>query len=132
MFFYTGLECYLLGIRTVEELATHYAKGALFENFVISEIMKNNYNQGNLQSLYFWRDRTGHEVDLLIDAGGSMYPFEIKAGQTFQARFFKNLDFFNKISGHDPDLSTIIYAGDQNQKRAKGKVRSWNNLPGSI
>lgn len=130
LYFYdTGLACFLLGIRSVSELETHYAKGALFENFVISEIMKNFYNQGRLQPLYFWRDRTGHEIDLLIDAGGRMHPIEIKSGQTVQPLFFKNLDFFNQISGNDPERSMVIYAGDLNQKRTKGQVRSWDNVP---
>lgn len=133
LYFYdTGLACYLLGIRSVEELEIHYAKGALFENFVITEIMKNFYNHGSIQSLYFWRDRTGHEIDLIIDIGGGMYPVEIKAGHTIQPRFFKNLEFFNKISGNDPKLSTVVYAGDLNQKRTKGRIRSWNNLPDEI
>ena len=130
LYFYdTGLACYLLGIRSTEELMTHYAKGALFENFVITEMMKNFYNQGSLQQLYFWRDRTGHEIDLLVDVGGNMYPFEIKSSQTIHADYFKNLTFFNKISGNEPTLSTLIYAGNLNQSRSKGEVRSWSNLP---
>jgi predicted AAA+ superfamily ATPase len=122
----------LLGIRTTEELKTHYAKGALFENFVITEIMKNLYNRGDVQPLYFWRDKTGHEIDLIIDAGGKIHPVEIKASHTIQPRFFNNLNFFNKISGNDPEQSMVIHAGDTNQKRSKGQVRSWDNLPDKI
>lgn len=130
LYFYdTGLACYLFGIRTVDELRTHFAKGALFENYVIAETMKNFYNGGLNQPLYFWSDRAGHEVDLLIDIGGKMYPMEIKSGQTIQSRFFKNLDFFNKVSGNDPSLSNVIYGGDLNQHRSKGQIRSWDNLP---
>ena len=130
LYFYdTGLACYLLGIRTEEELRTHYAKGALFENFVIAEMMKNFYHKGILQQLYFWRDKTGNEIDLLIDVGGKMYPIEIKSSQTFQSGFFKNLSFFNQISGNDPALASLIYAGDLNQTREKGQIRSWDNLP---
>lgn len=130
LYFYdTGLACHLLGIRTAAELETHYARGALFENFVVTEIMKNFYNQGSLQSLYFWRDKTGHEVDLLVDSGGKMYPIEIKASNTFQSKFFSNLDFFNNISGNNPELSAVIYSGTMNQKRTKGQVISWSNIP---
>lgn len=130
LYFYdTGLACYLLGIRTVEELETHYAKGALFENFVLVELMKHFYNQGTLQPLYFWRDRTGHEIDLLIDIAGKMHPIEIKSSTTLHSAFFNNLKFFNKISSNDPSLSTVIYAGTANQIRSQGQVRSWDNLP---
>ncbi|MDX2250517.1 MAG: ATP-binding protein [Bacteroidia bacterium] len=131
LYFYdTGLACYLLGIRTVEELENHYARGALFENFVIAEVLKNVYNRGSHQPLYFWRDRTGHEIDLIIDEGGKLFPVEIKSGQTIQPHFFKNLDFFHSISSNDPTLSMVVYAGDQNQNRSNGQVRSWNRLPG--
>lgn len=129
MYFYdTGLACYLLGIRTVEELETHYARGALFENFVINEIMKFFQNRGENQPLYYWRDKTGHEVDLLVDIGGKMYPFEIKSGSTIQSAFFKNLSFFNRIAENDPELSTIIYGGETSQNRSKGNIRSWQNI----
>ena len=130
LYFYdTGLACYLLGIRTEEELRTHYAKGALFENFVVAEMMKSFYHRGILQQLYFWRDKTGNEIDLLIDVGGKMHPIEIKSSQTLQSHFFKNLDFFNRISHNDPALASLIYAGELNQHREKGQIRSWDNLP---
>ena len=54
---------------------------------------------------------------------------EIKSGYTIQARFFKNLEFFNKVSHNAPELSTVIYAGNLNQSRSKGQIRSWDNLP---
>jgi hypothetical protein len=129
LYFYdTGLACYLLGIRTAEELENHYAKGALFENFVIVEMLKAFYNQGSRQHLYFWRDRTGHEVDLLIDAGGQLFPIEIKSSQTISANFFKNLNFFNRISGSDPSCARVVYGGDQSQIRANGTVENWQNF----
>ncbi|MEM9888663.1 MAG: ATP-binding protein [Bacteroidota bacterium] len=130
LYFYdTGLACYLLGIRTLEELETHYAKGALFENFIITEVMKNFYNRGAQPPLYFWRDRTGNEIDLLIDVGGKMYPIEIKSSQTIHTKFFKNIKFFNKITANDPSLATIIYGGDLDQNRSAGNVKSWKNIP---
>lgn len=130
LYFYdTGLACYLLGIRTADELNTHYAKGALFENFVITEVMKNFYNRGILQSLYFWRDRTGNEIDLLVDIGGQLHPTEIKSSQTIHPNFFKNLHYFNKISENEASLATLIYGGDLNQNRSNGNIKSWNNIP---
>jgi len=133
LYFYdTGLACYLLGIRSAEELKTHYAKGALFENFVINEVLKSFYNNGEAQQLYFWRDKTGREIDLLIDTGGKLHPIEIKAGQTISAHFFKSLNYFNKISDNNPALSSIVYSGELNQKRTHGQIVSWDNLTNLI
>jgi uncharacterized protein len=99
---------------------------------VIVETLKCFYNQGNRQSLYFWRDRTGHEIDLLIDTGGKLHPVEIKASQTLQPQFFKNMDFFNQISGNDPAEAMVIYAGDLNQKRTQGQICSWDAFQQSL
>ena len=68
LYFYdTGLACSLLGIESPDQLQTHYARGALFENMVIMEILKNRLNSGKEEGLYFWRDNHGHELDILID-----------------------------------------------------------------
>lgn len=71
LYFYdTGLACTLLGLEKESQLETHYLKGALFENLIVLEIFKKRLNQGLPTNLYFWRDRTGHEVDLLAEWGG--------------------------------------------------------------
>jgi hypothetical protein len=130
LYFYdTGLACFLLGIRSPEELEVHFARGALFENFVISEFIKNFTTKTFYQPFYFWRDRTGHEIDLLLDLGSRLIPVEIKSSQTIKTGFFKNLDFFNQLSGNDPALSMIIHAGDTDQKWSKGHILPWNKIP---
>ncbi|XCA33777.1 MAG: DUF4143 domain-containing protein [Wolbachia endosymbiont of Polyergus mexicanus] len=71
LYFYdTGLACTLLGLEKESQLETHYLKGALFENLIVLEIFKKRLNQGLPANIYFWRDRTGHEVDLLAEWGG--------------------------------------------------------------
>jgi hypothetical protein len=130
LYFYdTGLACYLLGIRSAAELEGHYARGALFENFVIAETLKHLHNQGNLQPLYFWRDRTGHEIDLLIDTGPRLHPVEIKSGQSIQPQFFSGLAFFSELSGGDPSLAALVYAGEAYQRRSTGTVCGWRTYP---
>jgi predicted AAA+ superfamily ATPase len=112
LYFYdTGLACTLLGLEQEAQLQTHYLKGALFENLVILEILKKRLNQGLPPNLYFWRDQTGHEVDLLADWGGSIHAIEIKAGSTFQADFIKNLHYFCKIAATAE--GSLIYNGEQ-------------------
>ena len=63
----TGLLCYLLRIKSTDQLSLHPLRGAIFENWVISEIMKHYSNTGQEEPLYFWRDQHGHEIDLVID-----------------------------------------------------------------
>ncbi|MDX2285911.1 MAG: ATP-binding protein [Bacteroidia bacterium] len=130
LYFYdTGLACYLLGIRSPEELEVHHARGALFENFIITETLKHQHHQGNQPSLYFWRDRTGHEIDLLIDTGRRLHPVEIKSGQSIQPHFFSNLAFFSELSGGDPSLAALVYAGEERQQRSSGAVCGWRAYP---
>ena len=87
-FYDTGLLCHLLGIRTLEQLRTSEYRGAIFENFVIAETVKRHYNAGRTPEMYFYRDTTGKEVNL-IDLTDEAEIVEIKAGMTFKSEFSK-------------------------------------------
>ena len=95
---------------------------------VIVEFYKRFYNQGITPHLYFWRDHTGHEVDLLIDKGNSTYPIEIKAARTISHAFFNNTTYLAEIADLNPKDNLLIYAGDEHQKRSVGQVVSWKNI----
>ena len=123
----TGLACYLLGIKNPRELSTHFAYGALFENFVILELFKKRLNAGVRDGLYYWRDNKGIEIDLLIEDGKKIYAYEIKAGQTANTDYFKNLAYWSKLSKDHKD-NTVIYGGDYEQKLPYGKLESWKRL----
>ncbi|MBS3764545.1 MAG: ATP-binding protein, partial [Planctomycetes bacterium] len=84
----TGLLCYLLNIRTADELRIHNMRGPVFETYVISEIYKQIQNRGKDSSIYFWRDSNDREIDLLIDAGPTPMPVEIKSARTINSGFF--------------------------------------------
>lgn len=130
LYFYdTGLACSLLSIQSSQQLTTHYMRGALFESFVISEIMKQYYNSGNIRPhVYFWRDKSGHEIDCLIDKAGMLFPIEIKSGHTLNTDFFDGLMNWNNISGTSPENNSLIYGGDEAQTRSKGSVFGWRHL----
>jgi len=121
LYFYdTGLLCYLLGLRRADDLTRHFAKGAIFENFVILETMKMHYNQGRRPQIYYWRDSNENEVDLLIQDGMYLKAVEIKAGKTVNTDFFKGLKYFKKIA---PEAQSIlIYGGDESQTRTDTQV----------
>jgi predicted AAA+ superfamily ATPase len=121
LYFYdTGLACTLLGLEKERQLETHYLKGALFENLIVLEIFKRRLNQGLPANLYFWRDRTGHEVDLLAEWGGDIHAIEIKASSTFQSDFIKNVQYFCELS--QIAKGYLIYTGQQNGSHAKVKL----------
>lgn len=126
-FYDTALVCYLLGIRNVSQLKTHPLRGSIFEGMVVTELLKKRTNAGLPINLYYWRDKTGHEIDVIIDNGGKLLPIEIKSGKTLNAEFFKNIEYWSKLSG--AEKSVLLYAGEQNQKRTTGKeILNWRNL----
>ena len=78
----------------------HPLRGQIFESFVITELLKNQWNTGGYDQFYFWRDSQGHEVDCIISKAGSLIPVEIKSGQTILPDYFKGLKYWNKITKH--------------------------------
>ena len=120
LYFYdTGLVCNLLGIDDKKNLESHYLTGSLYENLVILEILKGQVNRGFAPNLYFWRDRTGNEIDLVGEWGGVIKAIEIKSGTTFKPEMLKNLQYFKKLSDQaktkeaGPEVEqTLIYSGD--------------------
>lgn len=129
LYFYdTGVACSLLGIKKQEQLSLHFIYGSLFENFVINEFIKEELNNGNIPEYYFWRDKSGKEIDLIAEKNNKLFPIEIKAGKTFNSDFLKNLKYWNKLSGNTSDNSYLIYGGDNSYKTDSGNIVSWKDL----
>lgn len=129
LYFYdTGLACALLNVRNIDDLNRHFAKGALFENFVINEILKNQLNRNLQPRPYFWNAAGNHEVDLMFDKAGELIPIEIKSGRTINSNFFKSLKYFQSLSGALPENSFLVYGGDEVQQRSIATVLSWQQL----
>lgn len=106
-----GLASYLLGIKEPSHAADGPFLGPLFENLVVVEALKAQHNKGEDSGLYFYRDNSGLEVDLMIDIFDHLLPVEIKASRTFSKQFFKELTSIRNISPQI-DPGTVIYAGD--------------------
>ncbi len=127
LYFYdTGLVCSLLGIKNTVDIQTHFMKGALFENYVFSEIAKYYFNMGIRPELYFWRNNTGNEVDCIIEEGSEQKIIEIKSGTTLNSDFFKGLEYYRKLSGLQANSFYLIYGGTESQQRSNGNVLPWN------
>ncbi len=112
----TGLVCYLLGIETVKQLKEDSLYGNLFENWVVVELMKSRYNQGLDPRLYFYRDVSGKEIDLLLQKGSRLIPIEIKSSQTFSPSFLRGLHYFHQQAPNRAEGGILIYGGDKQQK----------------
>jgi len=121
----TGLLCYLLRIHGPEQLTTHAARGAVFESWVVSELLKNYYNRGATPDLYFWRDSSGHEIDLLLDHGEELVPIEVKSGQTFASDYLKSLAYWRSLPDQERCRAALVYGGDSSYMRQRTVVLSW-------
>ena len=125
-FYDTGLACSLLEIKTPAQMNTHYLRGNLFENMVISDFMKNDYNKGIIEpSVSFWRDSAGNEVDLLHRDGNKEDAYEIKSAETFNESFLKGLKYWSKLSGAEASDLHVIYGGRTPMMRSDASVETF-------
>ncbi len=124
----TGLAAWLQGIQTAEQLATHSARGALFETWVVSELLKYRFNQALSSNLYFWRDSAGNEVDVLIEQSNTLFPIEIKSGQTLVGEFFDSVKKYTALAGDAVEQSALVYGGSQMQQREAVNVYPWQQI----
>jgi predicted AAA+ superfamily ATPase len=96
----TGLAAYLLKWKTPEVLEAGAMAGAFFETFVVAEVLKSNYNAGVLEpSLYYYRDKDGKEIDLLIEQNGTLYPVEIKKTSNPGKEHISSFSALEKVKG---------------------------------
>ena len=126
LYFYdTGLVCHLLNIRNPEQVRTHPLRGALFENLIMAETAKAYIHHRRQPPIYFWRDQTGHEIDLLIDTGDTLYPVEIKSGQTVSSSMLDTLRWWCKLTDQPLSTATLVYGGNEFYTRSEVSVRPW-------
>ena len=124
----TGLATYLLGIQRVEHVSAHPLRGALFENLVVSELLKSRFNHGRTDNLYFLRDRKGNEVDVVLDYGPHLDLVEVKAGTTLSSDFFTGIKFYRRLYAGVRNCF-LIYGGDQARVQEGIVTVPWADLP---
>ena len=110
----TGLLCHLLGIRTPEQLRDSPVRGAVFENLIIAETLKRHLNAGRSPKLYFYRDDSKIEVDL-IDVTDRTEPelVEIKSTTTFKADFARHLRSVGDDLGIPDEGRGVVMRSDE-------------------
>lgn len=114
----TGLAAWLLGIESAQQLATHPLRGPLFETWCVSELLKRRFNTARPSNLSFWRDRSGHEVDLLLETPEGIQAIEIKATATPASAALRGLQRWRAMVGQAGPRPRLIYAGESFQQRA--------------
>lgn len=108
----TGLLCYLLGITTIDQLAIHPLRGAIFENLIVVEMLKNRFNMGLDSNLYFYRERSGREVDIIQTESLQLRLWEVKSSSTYNPEFRRNIDYLKSLLGDRISSAKVIYDGD--------------------
>ena len=129
LYFYdVGLAAYLLGLTNQIQVSRDPLRGNLFENMVIIEALKNRFNLGLRNNLFFYRESNGNEVDLIAKSGRDLLAVEIKAGATVNPDFFKGLRHLKKAVGSGQTVKGgIIYGGNEMQMRSDFPVYPFNS-----
>lgn len=129
LYFYdTGIAASLLRIST-SQLSMHYLYGALFENLVISEIIKKQIHDGRVPSVFYWRESNGIEIDCVIEkSADEIILLEIKAGQTYNSDYLKNLNRFPESEYHGTTNKCLIYTGKESSSISGVQIFTWEKF----
>lgn len=128
LYFYdTGLLTCLLEIETASQIHTHFAVGQIFENLIMSEYKKYSINSLSQSTMYYWRDKQGHEMDLVTQSQDRLNLVELKSSKTFNTSYLNNIIY---LQGLADKLAAkfVIYAGDQTQSRDDINIVPWDNM----
>jgi hypothetical protein len=129
LYFYDcGLLCWLLGIREAEQLAAHPLRGSVFETFVVSELVKWRLNRGVPADLWFWRDSSGQEIDVVAELGPWLMPIEIKSGQTLNPDYFRGLQRWMALAGDRAREPTLVFGGESATRHQGIRVLPWGRV----
>lgn len=127
-----GLAAALLGIQTAHQMAAHPLRGAFFETMVVNEFLKSRANAGLRETLYFWRDNIGTEVDLVLERGTEIAAVEMKSGPSVASDAFGSLKKWHKYASERGQYSAIhlglVYGGDERYTRESVDLMPWADL----
>lgn len=129
IFFYdVGLASYLLGLKNPEHVQRDPLRGGLFENLVITEIIKKYYNSGQAADIFFYRDKNGNEVDALLPTSRKLIPIEIKSSETFHSGFLKNILHLQKVYPNRIIHPKLVYGGNEEQSSGTIDIINFKNI----
>ncbi len=124
----TGLLCSLLGISEPEHIATHFAQGAIMENYILGEVLRAKHNNALTDQLSYWRDSNGLEIDCIIEhTPMNVSLVEIKASATLHKQFFSSIAKVEKLFAEKGVQchSAVVYGGTEYQTRSTAQALPW-------
>jgi uncharacterized protein len=122
-FYDTGLVAYLTGIESLQTLQKGPLAGSLFENYIISEIMKKEIHQDTHAELFYFRSSNGLEIDLIIDRKKSRELIEIKNCETFRPKILATIATIFETN----DSGNLLYCGKDLPYSKTIKVSNYKN-----
>jgi predicted AAA+ superfamily ATPase len=123
-----GLACYLLDIESPRQLARDKMRGAIFENYVVMEVIKHRYNRGLLNGVYFYRDSNQNEVDILLKEEGEITAIEVKSSMTYHTSFEADISHLSDWIKTPVVNKMIVYTGDFENTTSDIKVLNYRHL----
>jgi len=129
-FYDAGLACWLLGIRDTAQLDVHPLRGAIFECWVVSEIIKQRFNRGEANGVFFFRDKSGLESDALVQGRRTLNIVEVKAGQTISSDWAASSQKITELFGRTKQAvsSVVVYGGAEKQERNGVTYLPWHAI----
>lgn len=127
-FYDVGLACFLLGITTAHQVETHPLRGSIFENLVVCEFLKKQYNRGLDNNLFYFRDKSQKEVDLVQEIANTYHAYEIKIAPSVNSDFYKNLKYFHELFPKENTRSCVIYTGSSENTNPENGYINYQNI----
>ena len=124
----TGLMAWLLGIRDTRTLETHPLRGALFETWVVSELVKRRFHAGQSAELFFWRDSTGLEIDVVFERSDGLQAIEIKSGATVASDWLHALSRWRSLVDEPTPPPWLVFGGEGQHERQGVLMRGWREF----
>ncbi len=121
----TGIIAFLLGIETPEQMNRDPLMGQIFENMIVMEALKAEYDSNIMDSLFFFRNSNGVEVDIIHKRPEGMKIFEVKSSMSICKEFLKGIRFFS--SKYGSASSCVIYSGENCQEYLGSEFRNFHD-----
>lgn len=132
VFLDSGLLSWLLGIRTVDQLRQHPLRGAVFESWVTSEILKARVHRRFTPDLSYYRDQHGTEVDAVVETDEEAVLVEAKSGETVSADFVATLERVAPIiapaAAPRAVVRRVVYGGTSAHTRNGARILPWSKI----
>jgi uncharacterized protein len=123
-----GLLSYLLDVQSINQMTHEKLRGEMFENLIVMELLKYQYNRGKDANIYFFRDSNQHEVDIVMQVHDKLIPIEIKSTSRFHPSLLKGVKYFQRLSGERSPIGFLLYAGDHEQRVENIELMNYKNI----